>query len=113
MTLKLSKIKYISEIKLFNKFIKSLAYLIFPSFNPPHIQAIKAQQSVLISIYANNNLLMTYHLNQDENNQASRGGSILGHRTIYHGRVDAERNLWDDYFVDNLLYNDSMFHRRF
>ncbi|KAL5789856.1 hypothetical protein ACOSQ2_004744 [Xanthoceras sorbifolium] len=46
---------------------------------------------------------MTYHLNQDENNQASRGDSILGHRTIYHGRVDAERNLWDDYFVDNPL----------
>ncbi|KAL5756358.1 hypothetical protein ACOSQ2_021104 [Xanthoceras sorbifolium] len=73
-----------------------------------HIQAIHAQQSALISIYANNNLLMAYHLNQEENNQSTSGGSILGRRTIYRRRADAERNLLADYFGDNPRYSDSI-----
>ncbi|KAL5811204.1 hypothetical protein ACOSQ4_027772 [Xanthoceras sorbifolium] len=78
-----------------------------------HIQAIHAQQSALILIYANNNLLMAYHLNQEENNQSTSGGSILGRRTIYRLRADAERNLLADYFGDNPRYSDSMFRTRF
>ncbi|KAL5767467.1 hypothetical protein ACOSQ2_014250 [Xanthoceras sorbifolium] len=51
---------------------------------------------------------MAYHLNQEENNQATSGGSILGRRTIYRQRADAERNLLADYFGDNPRYSDSI-----
>ncbi|KAL5856149.1 hypothetical protein ACOSQ3_005983 [Xanthoceras sorbifolium] len=56
---------------------------------------------------------MAYHLNQEENNQSTSGGSILGRRTIYRRRADAERNLLADYFGDNPRYSDSMFRTRF
>ena len=65
-----------------------------------------------MNAYANNNLIMAY-LNQEDNNQVSHGGSIPSHRVIYRGRADAERNLWADYFSENPRYNESMFCRRF
>ncbi|KAL5742108.1 hypothetical protein ACOSP7_028840 [Xanthoceras sorbifolium] len=72
--------------------------------------AIEAQ---ILNIYAKNNLLMAYYLNQKDNNQPSHRGSIPGHKMIHCGREDAEDNLWADYFAENPRYNESMFRRRF
>ncbi|XP_042444071.1 uncharacterized protein LOC122029197 [Zingiber officinale] len=40
-------------------------------------------------------------------------GSIPGHNVINCNREAADRNLFNDYFVENALYNDAMFRRRF
>ena len=75
-------------------------------------QAIHVQQQALSNVYANNNLLMAYYMNNEEND-ARRKGSIPGHRVIYRGRAEAEYNLWVDYFAENPRYNEAMFRRRF
>ena len=75
-------------------------------------QAIQVQQAALLNVYANNNLLMAYHMN-NEANQRRQKGSVPGHRVIYRGREDADHRLWVDYFADNPRYNDAMFRRRF
>ncbi|KAL5739958.1 hypothetical protein ACOSQ2_029138 [Xanthoceras sorbifolium] len=76
-------------------------------------QVTYAQHKGVLNIYAKNNLLMAYYLNQKDNNQPSHRGSIPGHKMIHYGREDAEDNLWADYFTENPRYNESMFRRRF
>ncbi|KAL5846797.1 hypothetical protein ACOSQ3_010321 [Xanthoceras sorbifolium] len=70
-------------------------------------QLAHAQHRAMLNVYANNNLLMAYYLNQQDSDQPSRGGSIPGHNVIYRGRE------WADYFAENPMYNELMFRRRF
>ncbi|KAL5832315.1 hypothetical protein ACOSQ4_017669 [Xanthoceras sorbifolium] len=67
----------------------------------------------MLNVYANNNLLVAYYLNQQDSDQPSRGGSIPGHNVIHRGREEAAHNLWADYFAENPRYNELMFRRRF
>ncbi|KAL5745466.1 hypothetical protein ACOSP7_026612 [Xanthoceras sorbifolium] len=76
-------------------------------------QLTHAQHRAMLNVYANNNLLMAYYLNQRDSDQPSRGGSIPGHNVIHRGREEAAHNLWADYFVENPRYNELMFRRRF
>ncbi|KAL5739491.1 hypothetical protein ACOSQ2_028671 [Xanthoceras sorbifolium] len=76
-------------------------------------QLAHAQHRAMLNVYANNNLLMAYYLNQQDSDRPSRGGSILGHNVIHRGREEAAHNLWSDYFVENPRYNELMFRRRF
>ncbi|KAL5810720.1 hypothetical protein ACOSQ4_027288 [Xanthoceras sorbifolium] len=76
-------------------------------------QLAHAQHRAMLNVYANNNLLMAYYLNQQDSDQPSRGGSIPGHNVIHRGREEAAHNLWADYFAENPRYNELMFRRRF
>ncbi|KAL5790551.1 hypothetical protein ACOSQ2_005439 [Xanthoceras sorbifolium] len=76
-------------------------------------QLAHAQHRAMLNVYANNNLLMAYYLNQQDSDQPSRGGSIPGHNVIHRGRQEAAHNLWADYFAENPRYNELMFRRRF
>ncbi|KAL5741764.1 hypothetical protein ACOSP7_028496 [Xanthoceras sorbifolium] len=76
-------------------------------------QLAHAQHKAMLNVYANNNLLMAYYLNQQDSDQPSRGGSIPGHNVIHCGREEAAHNLWADYFAENPRYNELMFRRRF
>ena len=77
------------------------------------IQAIYVQQATLLNACNNNNRIMAYHLNEEENNKPSHRGSVPGRRCIYRNREDVERNLWVDYFTENPRCNESMFRRQF
>ncbi|KAL5794735.1 hypothetical protein ACOSP7_003329 [Xanthoceras sorbifolium] len=76
-------------------------------------QLAHAQHRAMLNVYANNNLLMAYYLNQQDSDQPSRGGSIPSHNMIHRGREEAAHNLWADYFAENPRYNELMFRRRF
>ncbi|KAL5834043.1 hypothetical protein ACOSQ3_017717 [Xanthoceras sorbifolium] len=76
-------------------------------------QLAHAQHRAMLNVYANNNLLMAYYLNQQDSDQPSRGGSIPGHNVIHRGREEVAHNLWADYFAENPRYNELMFRRRF
>ncbi|KAL5806110.1 hypothetical protein ACOSQ4_028843 [Xanthoceras sorbifolium] len=69
-------------------------------------QLAHAQHRAMLNVYANNNLLMAYYLNQQDSDQPSRGGSIPSHNVIHCGREEAAHNLWADYFAENPRYNE-------
>jgi hypothetical protein len=70
------------------------------------------RQRVICHTIANNNAAILHLLNQ-QNNQPIHGGSVPGHIYINRDREAADRRLYNDYFADNPLYNESMFRRRF
>ncbi|XP_042460882.1 uncharacterized protein LOC122044658 [Zingiber officinale] len=49
----------------------------------------------------------------ERSNNSRHRGSIPGHKMINRNREAADRNLFNDYFTENTLYNDAMFRRRF
>ena len=65
-----------------------------------------------MNVYANTNHLMAYYMNNEENRPRHKG-SVSGHKVIYRGRAEAERNLLVDYFAENPRYDEAMFRRRF
>ena len=60
----------------------------------------------------NNNNLLIQHLCDHQSLQIHRG-SILGHIVINRDWEGAHTRLYNDYFADNSLYNETMFRRRF
>ncbi|KAL6498576.1 hypothetical protein OROHE_026517 [Orobanche hederae] len=70
------------------------------------------QQEAIFRMINNNNVIIeTLLLQQDE--QPTHGGSILGHNVIHRDRLPAAHRLYNDYFADNPMYNETMFHRRY
>ncbi|KAL9450005.1 hypothetical protein AB3S75_011859 [Citrus x aurantiifolia] len=76
------------------------------------IEVINAHEEAIMSMIANNNICMVHYLNQ-LNNKVIHGGSVTGHITINRDREVTDRNLFNDYFSDNLCFNDLMFRHRF
>ena len=56
---------------------------------------------------------MIAHYLASQNQQVAHVGSILGHIVINRDWEAAYRNLFEDYFAENLRYNGTMFRRRF
>ncbi|KAL9450006.1 hypothetical protein AB3S75_011859 [Citrus x aurantiifolia] len=71
------------------------------------IEVINAHEEAIMSMIANNNICMVHYLNQ-LNNKVIHGGSVTGHITINRDREVTDRNLFNDYFSDNLCFNDLM-----
>ena len=76
------------------------------------IEAINAHEEAIISMTAKINICMVHYLNQ-LNNKVIHGGSVTGHIIINHDHEMADRNLFNDYFLENPHFNDLMFYRRF
>ena len=71
-----------------------------------------SEDETLQQIIHNNNTIMELCLAQ-LNNQRTHGGSVPGHVVINRNREAADRNLFNDYFLENPRYNAEMFRRRF
>ncbi|XP_041999132.1 uncharacterized protein LOC121748703 [Salvia splendens] len=59
----------------------------------------------------NNNVLIQYL--RDHQSPQIYLGSVPGHIVINRDREGAHARLYNDYFADNPLYNETMFRRRF
>ena len=71
-----------------------------------------SEDETIQRIIHNNNTIMELCLAQ-LNNQRTHGGSVPGHVVINRNREAADRNLFNDYFLENPRYNAEMFRRRF
>ncbi|XP_074557036.1 uncharacterized protein LOC141813023 [Curcuma longa] len=71
-----------------------------------------ATQQLISQVISTNSQIILNYLNE-ENSQRMHRGSIPGHNVINRNREAADRNLFNDYFTENALYNDAMFRRRF
>ncbi|XP_074579122.1 uncharacterized protein LOC141835648 [Curcuma longa] len=71
-----------------------------------------ATQQLISQVISTNSQIILNYLNE-ENSQRMHQGSIPGHNVINRNREAADRNLFNDYFAENALYNDAMFRRRF
>uniref|UniRef100_A0A0D3BUP2 DDE Tnp4 domain-containing protein n=2 Tax=Brassica oleracea var. oleracea TaxID=109376 RepID=A0A0D3BUP2_BRAOL len=69
------------------------------------------EEAVQLAI-SNNNLVIQYLLNQQEN-QAIHGGSVPGRCFIHRDRESAHDRLFNDYFSETPKYNDILFRRRY
>ncbi|XP_047314080.1 putative nuclease HARBI1 [Impatiens glandulifera] len=72
----------------------------------------RKKQEMLYRAMTNNNMIIQQLLEQ-QNHQILNGGSVPGHIVINRDREAADRRLYNDYFSDNPLYNDTMFRRRY
>ncbi|KAK2655866.1 hypothetical protein Ddye_008918 [Dipteronia dyeriana] len=63
-------------------------------------EAIAAEQGAIIKRHANIHLRIDQYLNQ-QNNQVTHGGSILGHIVINRDMESVDRNLFNYYFTEN------------
>ncbi|KAK3229014.1 hypothetical protein Dsin_000895 [Dipteronia sinensis] len=76
------------------------------------LETIDVEEEAIIIQHGNIQRAIAQYLTQ-QNNLATRGCSIPGHRVINRDRENAERRLFNDYFAENPRYNDQMFRRRF
>ncbi|XP_059315422.1 uncharacterized protein LOC132066037 [Lycium ferocissimum] len=73
---------------------------------------IAEEQQVILQNIRMNNYMLQY-LQEYQNNEVFRIGSVPGHLVINREREAADNNLFLDYFSDNPRYNDGMFRRRY
>jgi len=69
------------------------------------------EEAIQLAI-TNNNSVIQFLLNQQEN-QATHGGSVPGHSFIYRDRESAHDKLFNDYFSETPKYNEAIFRRRY
>ncbi|XP_042400159.1 uncharacterized protein LOC121989924 [Zingiber officinale] len=77
-----------------------------------YAESFSARQQLIAQVISTNNQIVLNYLNEGSNKSRHRG-SIHGHKMINCNREAADRNLFNDYFTENALYNDAMFRRRF
>ncbi|XP_042406425.1 uncharacterized protein LOC121996500 [Zingiber officinale] len=77
-----------------------------------YAESFSARQQLIAQVISTNNQIVLNYLNEGSNKSRHRG-SIPGHKMINRNREAADRNLFNDYFAENALYNDAMFRRRF
>ena len=76
------------------------------------LEGFDTEAEVTIRMNDNNNRIIAYYLSP-QNNQLTHGGSIPGHIAINRDRENTDRNLFNDYFVENPRYHNLMFPKRF
>ncbi|XP_042467690.1 uncharacterized protein LOC122050887 [Zingiber officinale] len=77
-----------------------------------YAESFGARQQLIAQVISTNNQIILNYLNEG-NNKSMHRGSIPGQKIINCNREAADRNLFNDYFAENALYNDAMFRRRF
>ncbi|XP_042386884.1 uncharacterized protein LOC121978630 [Zingiber officinale] len=77
-----------------------------------YAKSFGARQQLIAQVISTNNQIVLNYLNEGSNKSMHRG-SIPGYKMINRNREAADRNLFNDYFAENALYNDAMFRRRF
>ncbi|XP_073038239.1 protein ANTAGONIST OF LIKE HETEROCHROMATIN PROTEIN 1-like [Primulina eburnea] len=74
------------------------------------LNRIDEQQMVLSQLINSATVVSNYF---QESDNLHRRGSITGHVVINRDRLAAEQRLYNDYFSESPMYNESMFKRRF
>ena len=80
--------------------------------NMQMINSLEEEEEAICRAIANNNLIIQYLFNQ-QNNQVNHGGSVPSRSFINRDRESADCRLFNDYFSKTPLYNDVMFCRRY
>ncbi|XP_042460397.1 uncharacterized protein LOC122043900 [Zingiber officinale] len=72
-----------------------------------YAESFSARQQLIAQVISTNNQIVLNYLNEGSN-QSRHRDSIPGHKMINHNREAADRNLFNDYFAENALYNDAI-----
>lgn len=74
-----------------------------------HQDQARVRHSLLTRVLMDNDLMIRLYAKQEDVNQGNHRGSFPSHRVINRGQIDVYQSLWNDYFSEERLYDDTQF----